>query len=127
MPGMNDKEKVLRQVAILYKEGKVDRESFEKALKNVSNLVQKKVQVKGKDGKVYWATRWVDPTTGESQKVIDKKTKIGDLSGGFEERFQKIISSDKSDADKERAMINEGIYDKDLISMFAPSAGVSYF
>lgn len=44
-----------------YLDGELSLNAFLKSMRNLSNLVPKKVQVRGKGGKVYQAIRWVNP------------------------------------------------------------------
>lgn len=105
--------------------GLIDEALLEKVLKNISHLVPKKIQVKGKDGKMYMAIRWVDPTTGLPEKHA-KQSKIN-VSGEIEDKVLAITNSDKSSADKARALINQGIYDKDIINLLSGFSDANYY
>lgn len=90
-------------------------DQFAKGVRDVSHLVPKKVQVKGKDGKMYMSTRWVDPTTGEAVKLYDKRESkdTGDLHSSLTD----ILRSSDSDVDKLKDLVNLGIYDKNVLSL----------
>lgn len=113
-----------------YASGIMDKDAFFKAFRNISHLVPKKVQIKGKDGKIHQAIRWVNPDTGESEKFIDRNFKRDFSSGDLEQRILSIASDVAlSKADKIRMMINEGIYDSSLINLFtgAPISEINYY
>lgn len=99
--------------------GIMSKGDFMKAVKNIAHLVPKKVQVRGKDGKVYQAIRWVDPETGKPEKLIDRKFKVEIADGEIEQKVLDISSNTGlSKADKIRMMINEGIFDSSLLNLF---------
>lgn len=54
-------KKFKKSLVKLYINGKLSLDSFQKAFKNIQNLIPKKVNVKGKHGKTYQAIRWVNP------------------------------------------------------------------
>lgn len=97
-------------------DGLISQDTFTKALKNLSHLVPKKVQVKGKDGKVHMAIRWMDPTTGEAEVVTPVKMNLSG-AGEIGEKVMNIISSGASQAEKMKSLFNEGIYDDKVISL----------
>lgn len=103
-----------------YLDGDISLESFNKAIRNLSHLVPKKVQVKRKDGTTYQAIRWVDPETGKSPKVHEKATTEdkGDITeenvSGY---VNDILDSGLSSGEKLRELMNIGIYDKPVLSM----------
>lgn len=101
-----------------YDLGILDFDEFTKALKNLSHLVPKKVNVKGKDGNIHQAIRWVDPTTGESPKVSKRKDSIG-----FREDILEAIQAD-SFASKLRALADLGIYDYRTLSLLTNSPNI---
>jgi len=109
-----------------YLDGDISLESFNKAIRNLSHLVPKKVQVKRKDGTTYQAIRWVDPETGKSPK-IHGKSKVEDSGDITEEnissKVNEIIESGKSGSEKLRDLMNIGIYDKSVLSLLT---GVDY-
>lgn len=103
-----------------YLDGEISLKSFEKAMKNLTHLVPKKVQVKGKDGKVYQAIRWVDPETGKSPK-IHEKTVVEDKGDITEKNIEgvvnNILSTNLSGSEKLRELMNIGLYDKSVLTM----------
>ena len=110
--------------------GFIDKETFMKAFRDISHLVPKKVQVRGKDGKVYQSIRWVDPKTDEPVKLIDRQFKVEVAPGDIEQKILDIsTNSGISKADKIRMMLNEGIYDSPLLSLFtgAPVSDINYY
>jgi ADP-ribose pyrophosphatase YjhB (NUDIX family) len=96
--------------------------------KQVGHLVPKKVQIKGKNGQVFMAIRWVDPTSGESPKhaegLKDSKVITGDT---FESSVENIVKSDIPKSDKVRNLINLGIYDTSVLSLLSGEPTPQYF
>ena len=89
-------------------------EELDKALKNLSHLIPKKVAVKGKDGKVIQAIRWVNPETNDSENFnvkLKDKSKVN-RADSIEESVAKVLNSDILPIDKIRNLVNLGIYDK---------------
>lgn len=91
---------------------------FEKA-KSLGHLVPKKVQIKSKDGRIHMAIRWVDPSTGQSPKVIEglkeEKRVIEPTEATLEDSVAALVASDLPKADKVRNLIDLGIYDTKLL------------
>jgi len=103
-----------------YLSGELSLNAFEKAMRNLSHLVPKKVQVKGKNGKIYQSIRWVDPETGKTPKVHDKSKVEDDGSiadGNVADKVTEIIESGKSGSEQLRDLMNLGIYDKSVLTM----------
>lgn len=83
--------------------------SFEKS------LVQKHVQIHGKNGKVYDAIRWINPDTGQSPLIQHPKyTHEGSISGETDvDKIHGVINNpNMKPTDKQRHLISLGIYDK---------------
>ena len=108
-------------------EGAKEVEEIEKA-KKLGHLIPKKVQIKGKDGKIYNAIRWVNPETGESEKYSDKLREKKAIEGTtFEDSLEKIMSSDLPKSDKVRNLVNLGIYDSSLLTLLTGEPTPGYF
>lgn len=99
----------------------LSKDLFMKALKNLGHLVPKKVQIKGKDGKIHQAIRWINPDTGESEKLAEKD-KIS-YTGNFDEDFYSVLNSDSNKASKLRSFVNLGVLDKSILTVLT---GVPY-
>lgn len=112
-----DKEILKKAIAKLYLGGEISFDSFQKSMKKMSHLVPKKVQVRGKNGKIYQAIRWVDPETGKTPKVIPKS----DIEPVSDEEMvgmvEDIVNSEAPKLQKVRDIINLGIHDKELVSI----------
>jgi len=97
----------------------LSKEDFMKALKNLSHLIPKKVQVKGKDGVMHQAIRWINPDTGDSEQ-FNTKIKVRALvprADSIEASVERILGSDVGPIDKIRNLVNLGIYDKKLLTL----------
>lgn len=104
------------------------KQEIQKA-KQLSHLVPRKVQIKGKDGKIYTAIRWVNPETGESEQYAEKlKPEVTVKEGTFEERVEKIVNDNSiSRADKVRNLANLGIYDVKLLVVLTGEPSPGYY
>jgi hypothetical protein len=79
------------------------------------SLVQKHIQVHGKNGKVYDAIRWINPDTGQSPIINHPKySQEGLLHGNTDvEKVHNVVNdSTMSPVEKTRHLISLGIYDK---------------
>jgi hypothetical protein len=131
MEGINEiRKQKIGLITKAFSGGFIDKDTFLKAFRDISHLVPKKVQVRGKDGKMYQSIRWVDPNTNEPVKLIDRQFKVEVAGGDIEQKVLDIsTNSSISKADKIRMMINEGIYDSPLLSLFsgAPISDINYY
>ena len=108
-------------------EGAKEVDEIEKA-KKLGHLIPKKVQIKGRDGKVYNAIRWVNPETGESEKYSDKLKEKKAIEGiTFEDSIEKIMNSDLPKSDKVRNLVNLGVYDSSVLTLLTGEPTPSYF
>jgi len=110
------------QFVRMSKSGLLTADQFEKALKNLSHLVPKKVTIKSKDGSVHQAIRWVNPDTGEAEKHTDK-AKVVSVDADFEKRIEALVHTGEPVSVKLRGLINEGIYDRGLLGLLSGNPG----
>lgn len=113
------KDQIRKSISDLFTardKGIVPENEFLKALANLSHLVPRKVQVKGKDGKLHTATRWVNPDTGDSEVYADKARDTYDHTN-FESVIEDIVMKMASKSEKLRNLINAGIYDKNVLAL----------
>lgn len=76
------------------------------------NLVKKQVSVKKKDGSVYTATRWIDPSKDKAHHFGGKYKSEDDITGNSdEEKINSVINSNANRAQKHRDLMSLGIYD----------------
>ncbi len=84
---------------------------------DLSKLVKKIVQVKGKDGLTYMAARWVDPATGQSVVTQSGGTFYQSDEAAVKD-IEAIVSSNGGINGKIHGLIAAGIYDnKSLITL----------
>jgi uncharacterized protein DUF6496 len=91
----------------------ISEDEFNKAI-DLSKLVKKVVHVRDKNGNMYMATRWVDPTSGKS--IVTGRE--SHTEHGSESSIESLIHSDKPVTQKIHDLIGMGIYDnKSLITL----------
>ena len=85
---------------------------LEKSSQN-SGLVQKRVQINGKNGP-YYAIRWVDPSTGKANKPEHHKFQHEDeLPGSTDsEKIESVVHSEAKPVDKARKLVSLGILNR---------------
>lgn len=122
---MQDKDQIKKSISDLFAArelGIVPEDEFQKALASLSHLVPRKVQIKGKDGKVHTATRWVNPETNDSEQYADKARDTYDHTD-FDSAVEDIVNKMASKSEKLRNLINAGIYDKNILSLLSGAIG----
>lgn len=93
---------------------------IEKSVLDLSKLIAKKVQVQGKGGKIYMATRWVNPETDQPHSHFSSSIVA---TNDVKQDVLNVLNSTLSKSDKIRNLIDLGIYDKSLVSTLV---GVNY-
>jgi mutator protein MutT len=83
---------------------------------DTSKLVAKKVQITRKDGKTYYATRYVHQDSGESFPLHSVKIDVGKEDSSL---AKLVENSELSKTEKIKGLINLGVYDKQLLSQLA--------
>jgi hypothetical protein len=90
---------------------------------DTSNLIKKEIQVKGKDGKMYTAHRWVSKDSGQPadtgkdpKKIQEVKSKGGvsedEKTANHIKAIEEVIADDSmKQSDKFRSLVSMGIYD----------------
>lgn len=102
---------------------------------DTSKLVQRKVQIKGRNG-VYMANRWVDPKTGmpvstgkegKQLQTATKESKDKKLKPekDFEHRFSVVMSTKQPKSQKIRDLYSLGIYDPKDILVLGSEHGIN--
>lgn len=80
-----------------------------------SHLVQKKVQVKGKDGSIHYAIRYVSSETGQSQPHPHASGNYSHIVDSDVAKIEAIISGGGTGIQKARDLADMGIYDKKVL------------
>jgi 8-oxo-dGTP pyrophosphatase MutT (NUDIX family) len=94
-----------------------DMSEFEKA-KKLGHLVPKKVQIKGKNGQIHMAIRWVNPETGLPEQYAEGYSPGAKVEAAtFEEAVEQIAGSNMKKSDKVRNLIDLGVYNYKLITL----------
>lgn len=120
-------------VEIIYKEEVLQKSNALALLKSShTQLIPKKVQVKGKDGKIYMAIRWVDPDEGgEVKKRIPTFDNLQSkyfryLVGEPLDKIQEVVSCNKRNkSEKVRDLIALGIVNKKQLVMLTGCDGAT--
>lgn len=90
---------------------------------DLSKLVRKQVQVQGKNGTIFIATRWVDPTTGKTAAHDKQSEDIESHSAHDDKALAKVKEivndNDKGKVQKVRDLIGLGIYDRKQLMLLA--------
>ena len=123
---MADQTKKLIGLSRLYLEGKISKDTLEKGLKGLGHLVPKRVQVKGKGGKIYQAIRWVSPDTQEPEKITQAKNNHAAPTGDLNADIAAVINSSLTGMDKMKNLINLGIYDLPLLNALSGTSYTNY-
>jgi hypothetical protein len=123
-----DIRKSIENLFKAYSKGIIGENEFNKAMASLAHLVPKKVQVKGKDGKMFQAIRWINPETGESEKLATK-AKVNYSQTDIAQSVTDIILDPTAKSEKLRSLINLGVYDKGLLSLLtdAPLGDAQYY
>lgn len=112
----------------LLEEHNLDLESAERVFElakaiDLSKLVMKQVQVQGKNGHIYTATRWVDPSSGKVEITHQKQSEGISSVHGDDRILAKVTeivnSEDLGKVQKVRDLIGLGIYDKKELMLLA--------
>lgn len=99
-------------------------EDVKKAI-DLGKLVAKQVQVQTKQGKIYTAIRWVDPTTGRAVAVSGSPHAdhpASDAAGDAAKISEIIRDTESSKSQKVRDLLDMGVYNPKMLMLLADCA-----
>lgn len=106
----SEEEEIFDERTLALENGLILLKSFDH-----SHLVQKKVQVRGKDGSVHYAIRYVNPETGQSQPHPHASGNYSHIVDSDVAKIEAIISGGGTGIQKARDLADMGIYDKKVL------------
>jgi hypothetical protein len=106
----SEEEEIFDERTLALENGLILLKSFDH-----SHLVQKKVQVKGKDGSIHYAIRYVSPETGQSQPHPHASGNYSHIVDSDVAKIEAIISGGGTGIQKARDLADMGIYDKKVL------------